>query len=769
METAEVTRYLPIAVRAFTEAGTSPRRKHRISKSGRTQGWSGPSRVLILDCETETAGHGQHLSFGSYRYCALDTDDGLELLEEGLFHADELATRDPDGYAVLHAYAGEQSLPLLRRRVFVERVLWRAAYKVRAWVVGFNLPFDLSRLAIAFGEGRGRYAGGHSLVLWNYLDEDGAWREDRYRPRVLIKSIDSKRAFIGFSQRRDPDRDDQIPEDSSDGKPDGGYKFRGNFVDLRTLAFALTNRSHSLASACKTFRVEQQKHRVEQHGVITPEYIDYNRQDVRATGALLEALLAEYRRHPIVLSPTKAYSPAAIAKAYLKAMGIQKPLERQPDFPREVLGAAMVAYYGGRAECRIRCCPVPVVYVDFLSMYPTVNTLMGLWRYVIAERIAAVDATEKIRELVEQVTVDACFDRSFWPQLLTLVQVEPAGDVLPTRADYGENGQWQIGLNPLHSDIELWYALADVIASTLLTGRPPKIVRAIQLVPEGEQADLRPIRLAGEVEINPTKDDFFATLIEQRRQTTARGDLPPADRERIRTFLKVLANSGCYGIFAEINRDELGARQPVTIHGLNDPFTQKLATVEAPGEYSFPPLAACITGAARLMLALLERLVTDVGGSYAFCDTDSLAIIATPEGGTVACPGGPLRKADNRESVRALSYGDVDAIIDRFAGVNPYDPELVPGSILELEEWNFDPETGERRHLYCYAVSAKRYALYNLDGFGGPVLRKWSEHGLGHLLNPLDPDADDRDLARHVWQEILDDVLGFGSCSTVNG
>jgi hypothetical protein len=92
--------------------------------------------------------------------------------------------------------------------------------------------------------------------------------------------------------------------------------------------------------------------------------------------------------------------------------------------------------------------------------------------------------------------------------------------------------------------------------------------------------------------------------------------------------LKVLANSGCYGIFAQLDRDELGSRrQDVTIYGLGPPFQQNLSAVETPGAYSFPPLAACITGAARLMLALLERLVTDAGGHYAFCDTDSSAIV----------------------------------------------------------------------------------------------------------------------------------------------
>ena len=61
-------------------------------------------------------------------------------------------------------------------------------------------------------------------------------------------------------------------------------------------------------------------------------------------------------------------------------MGIEPVLARQPDFPREVLGYAMNAFFGGRAECRIRRTPLPVVYTDFTSMYPTVNALLGNWR-----------------------------------------------------------------------------------------------------------------------------------------------------------------------------------------------------------------------------------------------------------------------------------------------------------------------------------------------------------------------------------------------------
>jgi len=62
-------------------------------------------------------------------------------------------------------------------------------------------------------------------------------------------------------------------------------------------------------------------------------------------------------------------------------MGIKPILERQPSFPKPYLGYAQSAFFGGRTGAHIRKVVVPVVYTDFLSMYSTVNSLMGLWRY----------------------------------------------------------------------------------------------------------------------------------------------------------------------------------------------------------------------------------------------------------------------------------------------------------------------------------------------------------------------------------------------------
>ena len=102
------------------------------------------------------------------------------------------------------------------------------------------------------------------------------------------------------------------------------------------------------------------------------------------------------------------------------------------------------------------------------------------------------------------------------------------------------------------------------------------------------------------------------------------------------------------------------------------PFASACANPEHAGEYFFPPLASLITAAARLMLALLERCVTDLGGTYAMEDTDSMAIVATQRGGLIEFPGGPYRR-NGKPAIRPLTWAQVNAIAERFAALSPYD------------------------------------------------------------------------------------------------
>jgi hypothetical protein len=108
---------------------------------------------------------------------------------------------------------------------------------------------------------------------------------------------------------------------------------------------------------------------------------------------------------------------------------------------------------------------------------------------------------------------------------------------------------------------------------------------------------------------------------------------------------------------------------------------------------------------------------------------------------------------------KALSWADVDEIVARFARLNPYDFADENHSILKIEDENFS--NGERIQLQALCVSAKRYPLFHDAQSGGLELRKCSEHGLGHLLNPIDPNADqpgDRKRAPK-WIECLWEVL----------
>lgn len=731
------------------------RRRARLAKS-----------VLILDVET-TTDPTQRLVFGTYRYCRRLKNGGLRCVAEGLFYADDLPTSDPEGVAALKEYVATRAadvapgcnpqLRLLSRTEFVNKVVWPAVGQAGALVVGFNLPFDLSRLAVDAGVGRGCLRGGFSFQIWDYVDRSsGARRENRYRPRIGIKHIDSRRSFMEFTR---PGRVDL--QDITDAAGDHRPGFGGRFLDLRTLAFALTNESHTLASACEAFGVEHGKVAAHAHGSVTPEYIDYNRRDVLATQELLMKLLAALGRHPLHLDPAKVFSPASLAKAYLSAMGITLPAVKFQNVGPEVLAAAMMAYYGGRAEARIRRAVVPVTYCDFLSMYPTVNALMGLWLLLTAESLEAVDATEEVRQFLASVTLGSCFDPATWQRFGFFALVRPDGHILPVRARYDrESDAFNIGVNPVTPETPIWYAGPDLVAATLLTARAPEVVSAFRLVPGGRQRRLHTVKLRGAVPISPRRDDFFRVAVEARKTLPA-DSLRTPEENRLDAFLKVLANSGSYGVFAELNREEAcaGESVKVTVHGLDGPFESRTTAVEAPGEFSFPPLAALITAGARLMLALLERCLTDAGGTYAFCDTDSMAIVSTRDGGLVLRPGGPDKPADGSPAIRALSWAEVDAIVDRFSALNPYDRSAVTESVLKIEKENYD-ERGGRRQLYAYVIAAKRYALFTPDPSDGIGLRKWSEHGLGHLLNPTDPNSEDREWIRQFWEVIVREALG---------
>jgi len=122
---------------------------------------------------------------------------------------------------------------------------------------------------------------------------------------------------------------------------------------------------------------------------------------------------------------------------------------------------------------------------------------------------------------------------------------DAGGDVLPVRVKLGEGDAWQIGLNHLATDEPRWYTLADFVASTILTRKPPRVLRAVRLVASETQLEgLRPVRLRGAVGVDPAAEDFFRVVIELRKAPP--GDLaPPAARCRPRWPTVPAVNSRC--------------------------------------------------------------------------------------------------------------------------------------------------------------------------------------------------------------------------------
>jgi hypothetical protein len=753
-----------ILLRAYAEV---PYEKHR-SKAPITPEW-----LLVFDTET-TSNEAQRLRFGVYQLLQKG-----RLKQHGLFYDDV----KPAELETLKAEAAKHGcVEPLSVFDFIHKIFLPTAFEAGGLVVGFNLPFDLSRLAIRHEAARVSRAprtpeeiatgaplkdadrsmvGGFTFQLSPFDDQ----------PFLRIKHLNSRSAFFRFAK---PAQQETARSQRRRGER---VQFqRGNFLDVKTLAAALTSKSHRLETLADYLGVKHKGKFDDFARPIDAEFIDYAVNDVETTRQCFEELVRRYQKHRLgMTAPQSVYSEAGLGKAYLKQMRVRPWREVQSDFDPATLGAIMSSYFGGRAEVHVRRTIVPTLYCDFASMYPTVCTLMGLWWFVIAQGVDEEDATVETQAFLDDVKLSDLQNAEIWKQLTTLVQIQPEADIFPVRTRYATRIKEQtksadmptIGVNYLSADRPLWFTLADCVASKLLTGKAPKVVRAVRFSAKQAQTGLRPIEIAGEAEyrVIPDKNDFYKRVIELRRRV--KGDLNDAERrapdsQEVKNLdmnqlaLKILANATSYGIFIELNVEDVDDEDAlVSIFTSQGKRTVPASERELPGRYYHPLLATLITGAARLMLALTERLAFEHGLNWAFCDTDSMAF------------------ANTKNIPFDEFVGRVRDVCDWFVPLNPYKPDPKKGaiSILEMEDQNFSEEKGKENKLeplYCFAISAKRYALFNRDGEGKPIIRKASAHGLGHFSAPYGHEGESRDERRSgvrlweedVWKQIISAAHG---------
>jgi hypothetical protein len=650
-------------------------------------------RVLVFDTETTTDQY-QNMKIGYFQIY----QDGY-IQHEGLFYdssmLDEKETR------ALNIYVSRYNISIYTLSDFVDDVFYTEIFDLQTLCVGFNLAFDISRIAKRSGNSRGKNKGGFTLTL----------SDNRFKPPIVIKKLGTAYSFKFTTTKQNK----------------GKEYFGGYFLDAQKLAEVLLQSKHiSLEKAGERLNTSIKKMKDIKHGRVTEKYIDYLVTDVRTTFEVHRELEKELDLYGIDIPITRVFSAASLGKHAMKQIGIKPFLEKTPDFSPEMLGNIMTAYFGGRCECKIRKTPTKVTVLDFTSMYPTITLMLDLWPYLVADEIEKRDATEETRGILSNIDLDYLQNPDNWPHFNILVKLRPEDDILPVRMDYrGKNESYNVGLNHINSKDGLWYALPDVIGSILLNGKIPEIMEAIKFVPVGVQDDLNIQEILG-INIDPSNESLTKIMVEERQKIKqdmkkmAKGD-PEYNHLKSRAqAIKILVNAMSYGIFIELNPED--KKSDIQVYGLDD-FSTSENRFEKPGNFYHPFVAVMITAGSRLFLAMAETKLIELGGTHAYMDTDS--IFVPPE--------------------------HAQEIVDYFQPLNPYAldiPLLKP----------------EKEDMWFYGISSKRYALYNLNKDKIEFMdgeRSYKLHGLGHLTNPFPNSVED--WQAEIWEDIL--KLHYGMIS----
>ncbi|HEY1247416.1 MAG TPA: hypothetical protein VGE97_00370 [Nitrososphaera sp.] len=577
-------------------------------------------------------------------------------------------------------------------------------------VIGQNLPFDLGVLASSWVEAEKEMKSGFSLKLC-----DCPYKHCYKHPNIRVKHIGYAKSFIKRMETNWNKRLQPV-----------------HFLDTMTLSASLLGTAHSLdtlssllLSGNKKLQKRERPDTLLSGNRLTMRDIIYGVGDVHSTWACYRELKQHFNSHDIPkTSIWNVYSSASIGKAHFKEFGVRPFLQQNPDFPKDVLGYSMHAYYGARCEIGIRKQPVEVLYLDFLSQYPTVNTLMRNQDILLAEKVGIEENTNAIKALLEQdvpTLLDWLHEPENWQALRCFVKVLPKRDRLPLRSDYGRD-EMNVGLPYLTSSTPVWYTLADVLGSKLMTGKTPEIREALKLVPSKERYKTEKRELFGYI-IDLEKQDFFQTLIELRQDIKKE---PGKLAENQQLALKLISNATAYGALVEILQDEpsMDALDAYYYDIDGQERRTKIRRLETPGKFFAGPIGSLIPAAGRLLLALAQRLTNDRGMVHAAMDTDAIL---------------PVRPVSmSSETFREKAQ----EVADWFSALSPYEHNK---NVLEVEKvnqrWNDGTgaiDKGVLEPLYFIGISAKRYVVYNKLPDGTYRIRKFSSHGLGGIHAPYE-------------------------------
>jgi hypothetical protein len=575
------------------------------------------------------------------------------------------------------------------------------AYSGAGFCIGADLGRTFGLAAEHCSPRRGQHYGGWELWLpgWGRPHDRGRWkRVSPHRPplRLMARRVGWQVEFG--------------PCEQGNGKQHQGRVWRGDFVDVMSLGYALdADRGASFAEHCADFGVPAFE---------LPLAVDVDpvgAEQVTGAVAAIHALavaLDEQAGRWFTTSRDRAEgrgrvdlartsSPGALAAQVPARSGVRPPLDTLAVRPEEHR-RWVEAFHGGWCDADVRLLGVPfaAAAADVSSCYPLVAHRLGWWDLTCAGSWRRDDVTGMLRRTCARAVTDpgVVLDPKVWHRFRwTLVEVKPGGERYPVWLDDKLRPDGRLEVGPLvSSERSFFFAWPDVVAAAVLSRRVPDIVRAVRYTPGPAQKGMR-----RQVAVLPglvphAGDDPAVAGVRHRRKLKKRGDT------RLAGELRVVANSLVSGNPARFDDYWRYQRR-----------TRAWTVEERPGPWTFFPVASSVPAGARLLLAVLDRLVADLGGLVAYRDTDSSLIPAGPQAGQLTLADGT--------TVRSLSWAEIDGVLAAFARLSPEEGWPV---------WKVE-HGAIGNPLRAVVFGPKRHAEFTLDPSGRADLVDATEAQLG--------------------------------------
>ena len=621
---------------------------------------------------------------------------GATILGALLVVADDLGERDPTVFAELAGWAagettttpnGDMPIQLITRSAFchpTEGPLLRHTYRGGAWWVTADEGRSIGLLADWWGPARGHFKDGFLLGLpgcGRYgvrPDKKGrsrsGWQADLHTPPLRVKPLGDHglRAEWGRAGWGG-----KTPKGEPAGHWEKDKPFLGRIVDQIGPAFALDGQDTGSLAAHLTVR-DLSGSDVPAALPVTAESADQLLALVGAIRSLALALDAEAARWLVTEEDLREgratvglrdlVSGGSLARRLWSRSGATPPLVKFATPDDAALDAYAPCSHGGWCTADLRGEVLPGVDGDGRQAYPAAASLAGVHRVLFARELREVDQSAEVQALSEAAGAGD------WRPFLERTTYEQFGLTRGLVLPQGE--RWAIELPERHgprlyvrrvtSNAPMAASFGDVMLASFLAGHPVTVLSATGLLPVGTE-DVRDVPLRDGVVV-PAGDNPLAGLVRLRPSK--------GTDDRLRACIRGITNPGSWGLFARLDQHRTRGR-----------------LVEEYAAWSWPPIPACIPAIVRMWLAMVERAVTDAGGSIICRDTDGFCVLASREGGKV--------QLDDGRVLKALTWTEVDAILRPFDALDPFGD----GGAF----WSVEREI-DGRPLRILSLGRKRYS-----------------------------------------------------------